>query len=129
MGRPAAQDRNHHAEQEGGLVRYYLCDLCKYDTGPFKPVEQSCVTCQCGCNFRLRDKLCPKEKQMLDKHDRLDEFINSLGIELLPWQRLMVHRCVDEKRPLYIRMHKDDGLEYARKLAAECIQLITNPKD
>lgn len=105
-------------------MRYYLCDFCQHDTGPFKPQLTECCDCQYGCNFKLVNKMYPKQAVAWNEHKRLDEFVDSLGVELLQAQRLMLHTLYNRKRPLYFTAPKDAGLSWARLLTEQYIDAL-----
>lgn len=98
-----------------------LCDFCKHDTAPSKPVPVACAACSYGSNFDRVDKMHPAQESEWGKLKRVDEIIESLDIDLLQYQRLVLYEAATSKRPIYFRAYKDYGRTWMGQLL---IQLL-----
>lgn len=50
------------------------------------------------------------------KLDKIDEFLKNLGIKVMPYQRDIIEKALNQEKPYFICMHKDSGRTYYTNL-------------
>lgn len=79
-------------------MKYWKCDFCIGDIGPNICKNYVCDLCTRGSKFSLKRRMHPKQYVEWKRHQDLDKFIDSLGIEVYFYQREILHMFLSDTK-------------------------------
>lgn len=98
------------------MNKSYKCDFCKFDSGPLMTPNPKCEHCSCGGFFELKKRMSQRQTHEWETHQKLDCFIDRMGIKVLAYQREILHLMVNRK--VYITIPPQMGRTNFRILMA-----------
>lgn len=109
-------------------MKNWRCDFCEREAGPNKAPRTVCKSCSRGNMFILKNKMHPIDAIDWKRHRDLDDFINSLDINILESQRELLHEYCVNSRPGYVVCPMYHGRTFYRTGAMAVMEILMQGK-